>query len=50
MIVGMDGFIDFFHNWTDYTEGFGILTGEFWIGLIKYIDLLTIKQTVYKSI
>ena len=36
--------------WIDYNEGFGNLSGEVRLGLNKYIDLLTIEQTVYKSI
>ena len=30
-----DGSIDFYRNWLDYEEGFGNLTGEFWLGLSK---------------
>uniref|UniRef100_A0A1X7T2Z1 Fibrinogen C-terminal domain-containing protein n=1 Tax=Amphimedon queenslandica TaxID=400682 RepID=A0A1X7T2Z1_AMPQE len=30
-----DGYVDFYRNWTDYENGFGNLTGEFWLGLSK---------------
>ena len=37
-----DGSIDFYRDWTDYENGFGNLTGEFWLGLSK-IHRLTQK-------
>uniref|UniRef100_A0A1X7ULR7 Fibrinogen C-terminal domain-containing protein n=1 Tax=Amphimedon queenslandica TaxID=400682 RepID=A0A1X7ULR7_AMPQE len=34
-----DGSVDFYRNWTDYENGFGDLTGEFWLGLSKIYRL-----------
>ncbi|XP_053388512.1 angiopoietin-2-like [Mercenaria mercenaria] len=35
-----DGFVNFYQNWNAYKIGFGILTGEFWLGN-EYLSLMT---------
>ena len=36
----LDGSVDFYRGWTEYKDGFGSLTSEFWLGVDK-IDRLT---------
>ncbi len=40
----VDGSVDFYRNWTDYKNGFGSLTGEFWLGLDKIHRLASSEQ------
>ncbi len=35
-----DGSVDFFRNWDNYTQGFGSVDGEFWLGFQKIYHLL----------
>ena len=39
-----DGSVNFYRNWIQYENGFGNLTGEFWLGLGK-INRLTKEQS-----
>ncbi|XP_046861450.1 ryncolin-1-like [Xenia sp. Carnegie-2017] len=39
-----DGSVDFYRNWKNYTQGFGNLTSEFWLGLDKIYRLTSAKR------
>ncbi len=44
----VDGSVDFYRNWTDYKNGFGNLTTEFWLGLDKIHRLSSSEQNVLR--
>jgi ficolin len=44
----VDGSVDFYRNWTEYKNGFGKLTGEFWLGLDKIHRLSANGQNVLR--
>ena len=44
----IDGSVDFYLEWNNYTEGFGNLSGEFWLGLDKINRLSKSGQNVLR--
>ena len=44
----IDGSEDFYREWSDYKNGFGNLTGEFWLGLDKIHRLTASGQNVLR--
>ena len=44
----IDGSENFYREWTDYKNGFGNLTGEFWLGLDNIHRLSTSGQNVLR--
>ncbi|XP_025099997.1 ficolin-2-like [Pomacea canaliculata] len=40
-----NGSVDFYRNWTQYEQGFGDITGEFWLGLSKLYTLTKGRPT-----
>ncbi|XP_071378072.1 angiopoietin-related protein 5 [Centroberyx affinis] len=43
-----DGLTDFKRPWADYTDGFGHLPGEHWLGLRKVFHILNQKETRFQ--
>ncbi|KAM4702096.1 angiopoietin-related protein 5 [Discoglossus pictus] len=43
----IDGTTDFQRNWLEYMDGFGDLSGEFWLGLRKSFCVLNQKNTSF---
>ncbi|XP_068743537.1 ryncolin-1-like [Montipora capricornis] len=41
----LDGSVDFYRDWSDYTQGFGNLNGEFWLGLDKIYRLTKLVKS-----
>lgn len=36
----LDGSVDFYRGWDDYTHGFGYVNSEYWLGGLCYIYYL----------
>ena len=44
----LDGSVNFSRGWIEYKNGFGNLTGEFWLGLEKIYQLVRLWEHVLK--
>ena len=44
----IDGSVDFYLGWKNYTQGFGNINGEFWLGLDKISRLTESGQNVLR--
>ena len=44
----VDGSVDFYKNWTDHKNGFGNMSGEFWLGFDKIHRLSATGQNVLR--
>ena len=44
----IDGSVDFYLGWKNYTQGFGNINGEFWLGLDKINRLTESGQNVLR--
>ncbi|XP_060561066.1 protein scabrous-like [Ruditapes philippinarum] len=42
----LDGSEDFYRTWTDYVCGFGIISGEYWLGLENIHELTTVDSSL----
>lgn len=41
-----DGSVDFYRSWSDYVNGFGSISGEYWLGLEKLYRLASSTRTL----
>jgi len=46
----VNGSVDFYRNWTEYSKGFGELTGEFWLGMQVQLNYAKLKEFTFQPI